>query len=428
MDEDKAAAYYDEMRRKGGGAAKLKQGLGYGGSSSLPSSQAAFPSFVRGESHEESLAKLEKENRLATVRDKLKRRSAKNEGSDDDGRLNRKHSSPSPSRSRQSKHMGGARSRSPSRDRENSSRRERICRRERRSGSSSSREADHRRRRSSPGTSDSRSSSGSPSHRRRFHRSERKKKSPRAGRRSRSPRRSSRRQKSASPTDHHGHARRNTVRNSHSCRSPSSHIERSRRKSESWKDDKFDVRKPNALDYAKLIPGFGDMTPAEKVREKMKLQLSDTVSKDTEKGMDAEWERFVFNKNAPLDDDAKFDYFGDGTGARDDTGFLQNTGSTFLSANTSQAKREAHLQAAHDAAIFGPPDAGMSSEKTASSSIQFDGSLSREADVDNDTDGQPAGAPAKSSLLSDQVLALQQGSWRERALKLKQQKVGNTLT
>lgn len=426
MDEEKAAAYYDEMLRKGGGAAKLKQGLGYGDSSSLPSSQAAFPSFVRGERYEESFAKLEKENRLATVRDKLKRRSAKYEGSDDDGRRNRKHSSPSPSR-RESKHVGGARSRSRSRDRENSSRRERIGRREHRSASSSSCEADHRRRRSSPGTSDSRSSSGSPSHQKRYHRSERKKTLPRMGRRSRSPRRSSRRQRSVSPTDHHGHARRNTGRDTHSRRSSSSHIERSHRKSESRKEDKFDVRKPNALDYAKLIPGFGDMTPAEKVREKMKLQLSDTVSKDTEKGMDADWERFVFNKNAPLDDDAKLDYFGDGTGARDDTGFLQNTGSTFLSANTSQAKREAHLQAAHDAAIFGPPDVGMSSEKRASSSIQFNGSLSREAAADNDTDAQPEGAPAITSLLSDQVLALQQGSWRERALKLKQQKAGNAL-
>lgn len=47
--------------------------------------------------------------------------------------------------------------------------------------------------------------------------------------------------------------------------------------------------------------------------------------------MSDEWERFDFSKEAPLDDDAKQDYFGDGTGAGDDTEFLKNTGSTFLS-------------------------------------------------------------------------------------------------
>ncbi|KAI5075150.1 hypothetical protein GOP47_0009226 [Adiantum capillus-veneris] len=392
MDESKAAEYYDEMRQKGGGAAKHKQGLGYGASSSPPSSQATFPSFVRGDSHEASLAKFEKESRLATVRDKLKRCPTKHDSSEDDARRNRKHSSPSPTRNRESKYVARGSSRSQSRDREHLLRSGRSHRRERRSGNSSSREADCRHRRR---TSNSRSPSGSPSQERRSYRSERKRQelSPRGGRRSRSPRHSSRRSRSVSPTDHHRHSRQ---RGSRSHRSPSSLGDS--RKSESRKED---VRKPNAVDYAKLIPGFNEMTPAEKVRQKMKVQLSDTVSKDTAKGIDADWERFVFNKNAPLDDDAKLDYFGDGTGARDDTGFLQNTGSTFLSTNTSQAKREAQLQAAHDAAIFGP-STGMSSEKMACIS-EFNGSPLKEASVDNNTAIQPEGVSPINNLLSDQV-------------------------
>jgi hypothetical protein len=34
------------------------------------------------------------------------------------------------------------------------------------------------------------------------------------------------------------------------------------------------------------------------------------VVKDTAKGMTGEWERFDFDKDAPLDDEAKLDYFG----------------------------------------------------------------------------------------------------------------------
>jgi hypothetical protein len=93
---------------------------------------------------------------------------------------------------------------------------------------------------------------------------------------------------------------------------------------------KVKTRAPDR-DFLKLIPNFDSMTPAEKVKAKMKLQLSETVVKDTAKGMTGEWERFDFDKDAPLDDEAKLDYFGDGTGAIDDTGHMRNTGSTLLS-------------------------------------------------------------------------------------------------
>lgn len=36
-----------------------------------------------------------------------------------------------------------------------------------------------------------------------------------------------------------------------------------------------------------------------------------SVVKDTGKGVEEEWERFDFNKDAPLDGDAQQDYFGE---------------------------------------------------------------------------------------------------------------------
>lgn len=197
-------------------------------------------------------------------------------------------------------------------------------------------------------------------------------------------------------------------------------------KPESSKDAMLSAKKPKTYDYSKLIPGFDNMTPGEKVKEKMKLQLSETVCKDTEKGISNEWERFDFNKNAPLDDDAKLDYFGDGTGGHDDTGFLQNTGSTFLS-SCSQARREAQMQEAHDAAIFGP-STGMSRKQMGSHKKHYNSFSMEESATGTDTMVHVEEAPPTNNLLSDQVLTLQQGSWRERALKLKQQRAASTTT
>lgn len=94
-------------------------------------------------------------------------------------------------------------------------------------------------------------------------------------------------------------------------RSSATRVDTSSRKHGRNGDSKTKVktRAPDR-DFLKLIPNFDSMTPAEKVKAKMKLQLSETVVKDTAKGMTGEWERFDFDKDAPLDDEAKLDYFG----------------------------------------------------------------------------------------------------------------------
>lgn len=59
--------------------------------------------------------------------------------------------------------------------------------------------------------------------------------------------------------------------------------------------------KNGSIDYSRLIEGYEKMTPAERVKARMKLQLNETAKKD--EGMGSGWERFVFNKDAPLDDE-----------------------------------------------------------------------------------------------------------------------------
>lgn len=90
--------------------------------------------------------------------------------------------------------------------------------------------------------------------------------------------------------------------------SPNRRLRRSRSNEERRKG--ISKRVERDQDWAKLIPDYDSLTPAEKVKAKMKLQLSQTVIKDSSKGVTEEWERFDFNKDAPLDGDAKQDYFG----------------------------------------------------------------------------------------------------------------------
>ncbi|RVX18613.1 hypothetical protein CK203_006732 [Vitis vinifera] len=62
---------------------------------------------------------------------------------------------------------------------------------------------------------------------------------------------------------------------------------------------KVGKEKNGGVDYARLIDGYDKMTPAERVKAKMKLQLSETAEKDATKGMGSGWERFEFNKECP---------------------------------------------------------------------------------------------------------------------------------
>ncbi|KAL3696662.1 hypothetical protein R1sor_010738 [Riccia sorocarpa] len=524
MEEEKAAAYYEELVRKGGNAAKYKQGLGFEGSqsSSLPKSIQGYGSlsnFVK--SSPGRTAALEKESRVVGIRDKLRKK-------DDDGSLRK----PSPDRNRKTDRVDDKDARrrrrrsrtpeSPRRDRKreksprhrssspgerdpksNKQKRSRSRSSSRRSDSSkkkaraetpeknatserrqlspsrspspsSSSEKSRRKKDSKQNTKDRsippeddsrhkrspdrsrtrRSRSRSAERRRRRSRSRSRSNERRSRRRSRSysPRRSRRRDRSRSPPSYRSSYRKRHDRYDQrvSKRSSSYRSDGNRRRYEDDRErdgssyrarnrkaeerSRAAPEKTQERDYSKLIPNFDSMTPAEKVKAKMKLQLAETVVKDKSKGMSGEWERFDFDKSAPLDDDAKQDYFGDGTGAGDDTTFLKNTGSTFV-ASTNQVTREAQRQSAHEDAIFGPPQ-GLritvsrpdvlaeveKSDRAVDSEDQpvivEDTTLSHK----DETPGESLFPKTGSNMVvSEQVIAMQQaGSWQERARRMRE--------
>ncbi|KAG6541062.1 hypothetical protein Mapa_017549 [Marchantia paleacea] len=520
MEEEKAAAYYDELVRKGGNAAKYKQGLGFGTSqTSLPKSEAygSLSNFVK--SSPGRTAALEKEVRLHGIRDKLKKseddyssrkRSPDRDRTRDDDqvedgdrsrrrrrrrktpdlqvedRKREKHShrsicSEGNDRGTLQKAGSDRKRRSRSRSRRRSVAPEKILVSKKRelqqrisrspshgsSGTSSERAKKRSRRskrdRSTSPRVDSRSKQRrTPEKSSRICRSRSKSKERRIRDRSRSrsrgrdadrsyrrdgsysPQRSRRGRRSRSPTSHRSfHRNRDSRYGERISDRADSHRtdcnrgrydDEKRHRSARDRIGRAEEKIPQR-DYSKLITNFESMTPAEKVKAKMKLQLSETVVKDKAKGMSDEWERFDFNKDAPLDDDAKQDYFGDGTGARDDTVFLKNTGSTFLS-SSNQVTREAQVQSAHDNAIFGPPQ-GL---RIRVSHPEIHPVVERN-DHDDESDEQPmiveeakvslkdespkrssmGSTPPVSIVVSQQVIAMQQaGSWQERARKMRE--------
>ncbi|KAH9331177.1 hypothetical protein KI387_003285, partial [Taxus chinensis] len=474
MEEDKAAAYYDELARKGGGAARFKQGLGYSSQSSQEppnkgNAPFALSNFVKAASPVRAEA-IGKEIQIENIREKLKKkgeylpeqqkgrdvskslRTRREDTSDASGERDRSRSH-SPKRIKEKSHERNGRhsrhrdyrSRSPyerhSRHRSKSAGRSSTHNNKRRHqrsysrgnrnrSTSSDRSRDHHRHRRVRCRSSNSSSSQShdSSYTRKIRREpsisfsgseEDGRSSPyhsrRRGRgRSRSP---SRRDYSKERT---GKLNRNSSSRQQRTREeglPHRNRKIDETKLSSRHNGKETTLKGNAssfkeksqnLDYSKLIDGFDSMTPAEKVKAKMRLQLSETVVKDAKKGMSEEWERFDFNKEAPLDDDTKLDYFGDDTGAKDDTEFLRNTGTTFLS-TAGQAKRESEIQAAHEAAIFGtrihssdnPPDLNPIIENT-SQSDQNEDKIACMIKSDTVEDKGSKGNVLGNSLISEQ--------------------------
>ncbi|KAF5176477.1 serine/arginine-rich splicing factor, partial [Thalictrum thalictroides] len=161
MEEEKAAAYYEELTRKGEGAARFKQGLGFSSSTStqsfdtiskgsaLPSSSSFLSSFVRASSPNKSNEIDNKKLQLENIQNKLKK---KEKRSSDERENFSRVSDRRDDRDRPSRR----RSRSRDRDRGRSERRRRRSR-----SRSYSRERHGRRRRSR-----SRSRSSSPRDRR----------------------------------------------------------------------------------------------------------------------------------------------------------------------------------------------------------------------------------------------------------------------
>ncbi|XP_072995832.1 uncharacterized protein [Typha latifolia] len=328
MEEAKAAAYYDELTRKGERAARFKQGLGFSSSSSSKTSSSSSPlfsSFIRASSPGKT-SELEKQAQLASIQNKLRSKPHK-DGSDRDHRHRSEERSSHRHRSRERERRRRSRSDSDEEDRE----------RRRGKGGGERRERDRERERE----------------RNSYNRSSRR-----------------------------------------SNRSPSP----SRRASSSSKS------KSSRVDYSSLIEGYDRMTPAERVKAKMKLQLSETAAKDTSRGMSAGWERFDFNKDAPLDDDDEIE------AADDDASVVKDIGKSFrLSA--VEAKHEEELRAAHDEAMFG----------VSRSSVPEMGSTDDTLTEDHEDNNKRAGEDVHvvSALVSDKVLAMQQGSWRDRARKFR---------
>lgn len=145
-----------------------------------------------------------------------------------------------------------------------------------------------------------------------------------------------------------------------------------------------------------MIDGYDKMSAAERVKAKMKLQLSETAKKDATKG--SGWERFEFEKDAPLDDEEI-------EAVEDDVALVKHIGQSFRY-SAVETRREEQIKSAHDEAMFG------------ASSIPR--SVTTEDDIEQENiniESNEKSAPA-TSLLSDTVIAKQQGSWRDRARKV----------
>ncbi|CAA7043345.1 unnamed protein product [Microthlaspi erraticum] len=329
MEEEKAAAYYDELTRKGEGAARFKQGLGFSSAavpergSAIASSSSFFNQFVKA-SNPKSTEDNENDSEIRSIRDKLKKKKKPED---------------------QQHH------RVPERSHRESSDRRRYRSRER---DDIDRDRSHRRRSRSRSAERSRSRYGDRERRRRRSRSRS---------RSSSPRRERRR----------------------------SEDERRGRRREDVKEKK--------IDYSRLIKGYDDMSAAERVKAKMKFQLDETAEKDTSKG--AGWERFEFDKDAPVDDEEVEE------GTDDDAAIVKRMGQSFRF-SAIEGKREEQLKAAHDEAMFGAPIGQTRIGNTGDDVTETTTSV-------EDDEGESNSAA--TNLLSEKVLAKQQGSWRDRARK-----------
>ncbi|KAK8453405.1 hypothetical protein SEVIR_5G278800v4 [Setaria viridis] len=323
MEEAKAAAYYDELNRKGEGARRFKQGLGFSSSdaASFPSKPAASSSFLSGfvrAGAAPAPAQAQPPNLAKPPPPPPERPSS----------TRHRSRSPPPSRPRTR-----SRSRSPSRSSRRRSRSRSRSRERRRRSRSRERDRRASRRRS-------RSRSRSPSRR--------------SGRSSHSQGRRDRR---------HDDGRENS-------------------KGRGGRDG-------GKVDYSRLIEGYDRMTPAERVKAKMKLQLSETSAKDSTLGTaTVRWERFEFNKDAPLDEDNN-----DVEVANDDASLVKNIGKSFrLSA--VESKHEDRVRDAHEEAIFGVPTTSYVHTEAA----EDEPKANDEEEKAKDIEAQPS-----SSLISDKV-------------------------
>ncbi|XP_049398508.1 uncharacterized protein LOC125862467 isoform X2 [Solanum stenotomum] len=354
MEEEKAAAYYDELTRKGEGAARFKQGLGFSSTSNdavpirgsaLVSSSSFLSSFVRASSPSKT-TEFEKQAQVQIIQNKLKKKPKDNKDC-----LSFRVSKGKSTRST-----------SPSREKRSSRRTPSPSQKLRRRSRSQSRDKERHSRRSEN----------------------------RDAYRSKRPHRSTSRSRSR---DRDKQRKRERQKEKQSTKRTRSVLPRDGRPEKVGKD------RAATVDYSKLIEGYQNMTPAERVKAKMKFQLSESVRKDETKSMGSGWERFDFDKDAPLDDN-KIE------AVEDDGALVNHIGKSFRF-STVETRREEQIKAAHDEAIFGAPSHLPRSPSTETDDEAEDGNGKKDiSEV----------APA-TSLISGQAVAMQQGSWRDRVRK-----------
>ncbi|KAJ4778720.1 hypothetical protein LUZ62_062977 [Rhynchospora pubera] len=358
MEESKAAAYYDELTRKGEGAARFKQGLGFSSSSSSssstkpppppPSSSSSFlSSFVRAGEHHHDSGETERRER-----EKDRNRDISCPGSSGEAE-----------RREQLNSIKNKLSRKPNKDsRDRDSREERREERGRDIERERSRDRDRERDR----------------HRERDRDRQRNRDGDRYDRDRNRDRRRDRYERSRSP----------------------SRRERERRR------ENENRNKSGKVDYAELIPGYDRMTPPERVKVKTKLQLSETAAKDPTKGMAKGWERFNFDKDAPLDNEDE-----EIEAADDDASIMKDIGKSFRF-SAVEAKREDEIRKAHDEAMFGGSTLSVSHTELT------DFNISREDSDENiNSEDQNGILNDTNSLVNDKIFAMQPGSWRDRVRK-----------
>ncbi|XP_021733706.1 serine/threonine-protein kinase fray2 [Chenopodium quinoa] len=392
MEEDKAAAYYDELTRKGGGAARFKQGLGFSSStttptsgeppkkgSALPSSSSFLSNFVKASSPTKE-TEIERKTQLENIQNKLKKKEPTTSIDAPSEKIRVKDSQKSRDRRR---------SRSRERDRDRERGREKDLKR----GRSRSRSRSRSRER----TGSRRSGGGSDEERERL---KRRYRGSSKERRERSrERRGRRRSRSRSCSDDERRSGRRHRRSRSRSFSPRDRRRSDKGREGGGKDGRVVKKEGNGVvDYAKLIDGYDKMTPAERVKAKMKVQLTQTAEKDTKMGTSSQWERFEFNKDAPVDDEEI-------EAADDDAALVKHIGKSFRF-KSLEAKSEDKIQNAHDEAMFGVPESGPS--------YASDNGEGRESENENGNEETKGDEPA-SSLINEKVLSKPQGSWRDRA-------------
>ncbi|CAA7407675.1 unnamed protein product [Spirodela intermedia] len=368
MEEEKAVAYYDELTRKGGGAARFKQGLGFSSSSSagdtkpLPHSPAPaaslFGNFIRASSPGVA-AEIQKQARLECIQNKLKKKPAAPQpssfGGDNDAA--RSH--------RTRGRTGRSRSRSRSRERDGSSTGRHSHGRRRVEDDEGSYRPRRRRSRSRSGSEERGSSQRS---RRGYERVDASSKRAK-GRGSPPPLAISSRWSDRSHRYSHGE-----------------------RKDRPEPDDSSKNRNARTY-YSQLIDDYSQMTPAERVKAKMKLQLSQTAAKDMANGVTTGWERFDFDKEAPLDDEEI-------EVAEDDESLVKDIGRSFR-LTAVESRREEEVKAAHDQAMFGTSSVLLEIPEKEESTVVVTEEKEERTQVNDE------------SLISEKALATQ-GSWRDR--------------